>query len=177
MTVATRNGELVEVATIGDEGIVGVAAFFGGVPLSTETMLQVPDTSAEAISSEAFTAEMKRGGALHEAVGRYSQGLFGLIMQSTACMALHQVQERCCRWLLMTHDRVRVDTFDLSQEFLAMMIAASRPTVSVVASTLQQAGLIRYTYGRMTVINRAGLEAGSCECYSTVKGHFDRLGL
>jgi CRP-like cAMP-binding protein len=177
MTMAMRSGDVVEVATIGDEGVIGIGAFFGGAPAPTETMMQVPDGSAEVLTSEAFAAEMKRGGALNEAVGRYSQGLFGLIMQSTACMSLHQVQERCCRWLLMTHDRIRRDQFELSQEFLAMMLGSSRPTVSVVASTLQQAGLIRYTYGRITVTDRQGLEAGACECYATVKDHFDRLGL
>ena len=90
---------------------------------------------------------------------------------------MHQLQERCCRWLLMTHDRVDGDTFQLSQEFLAMMLAATRPTVNVVAGTLQKAGLITYKHGHITVVDREGLEAGACECYGTVRAHFDRLGL
>jgi CRP-like cAMP-binding protein len=100
-----------------------------------------------------------------------------LTMQSTACMALHPVQQRCCRWLLMAHDRVRRDDFHLSHEFLAMMLGATRPTVTVVAGTLQRAGFIKYTHGRMTILDRESLESASCECYATVKGHFDRLGL
>jgi len=100
-----------------------------------------------------------------------------LMMQSTACMALHHVHERCCRWLLMTHDRVRSDQFTLSQEFLAMMLGSTRPTVTVVARGLQQAGLIRYTHAKMTILDRPGLEAGSCECYGTIKAEFERLGL
>jgi len=99
------------------------------------------------------------------------------MMQSTACMALHPVLERCCRWLLMTHDRVRREDFHLSHEFLAMMLGSTRPTVTVVAGTLQKAGFIKYVHGRITILNRAGLEEASCECYRTVKGHFDRLGL
>jgi hypothetical protein len=110
------------------------------------------------MSAADFKAEIARRGALHECVGRYSQALMGLLMQSTACMALHSVQERCARWLLMTHDRVRADEFSLSHEFLAMMLGSSRPTVSVVAGTLQGAGLIRYTHGRITIANRDGLE-------------------
>jgi CRP-like cAMP-binding protein len=110
-------------------------------------------------------------------VVRYWQGLLTLIMQSTACMALHPVQDRCSRWLLMAHDRVHRDEFDLSHEFLAMMLGATRPTVTVVAGSLQKAGFIRYKHGRITILDRKGLENSACECYSTVKGQFDRLGL
>jgi CRP-like cAMP-binding protein len=137
----------------------------------------VPDTSAERMSVEALGRELGRRGALHEAISRYSQGSMALMMQSTACIALHQVQERCCRWLLMTHDRVRADQFTLSHEFLAMMLGATRPTVTLVAHSLQKAGLIRYTHARMTILDRRRLEAASCECYATVKAEFDRLGL
>ena len=99
------------------------------------------------------------------------------MMQSTACIALHPVQDRCCRWLLMTHDRVRRDEFHLSHEFLAMMLGSTRPTVTVVARGLQKAGMIKYTHGRITIVDRSRLEAASCECYASVKDQFDRLGL
>jgi CRP-like cAMP-binding protein len=171
------DGTMVEVATVGDEGFIGVNALFGGDMVGGETMLQVPDTSAEVLSVEAFRAEAARGGALFECAQRYAQGYLALIMQSTACMALHSVQERACRWLLMSHDRVHRDEFMLSHEFLAMMLGSTRPTVSVVAGTLQKAGLIKYTHGNITILDRERLEAASCECYATVKGHFDRLGL
>ena len=147
--------------------------------LSGETMLQVPvaNATAEVMSSAIFRRELGRAGPFQEGIQKYSQGLLMLMMQSTGCMALHPVHERCCRWLLMTHDRVRTDEFNLSHEFLAMMLGSTRPTVTVVAGALQKAGLIRYKYGRITVLDRQRLEAASCECYATVKKHFDRLGL
>ena len=177
MTTVMKDGSMVEIATVGDEGLVGINAFFGGQMLSGETMLQVPDTNAEVMSAENFKRELARGGPFHECVHRYSQGLLMLMMQSTGCMALHPVHERCCRWLLMTHDRVRQDQFHLSHEFLAMMLGSTRPTVTIVAGTLQKAGLIKYTHGRITILDRQSLESASCECYATVKEHFDRLGL
>jgi CRP-like cAMP-binding protein len=97
------------------------------------------------------------------------------MVQTTACNALHDVQPRCARWLLMTHDRMHEQDFDLSHEFLAVMLGVQRPTVSVVARTLQQAGLIRYTHGHVTVRDRKGLEAAACECYPIIRAHFDRL--
>lgn len=177
MTTVMQNGAMVEIATVGDEGLVGINAFFGGSMLSGETMMQVPDTDAEVMSVAAFTRELDRRGPFHECVHRYSQGLLMLIMQSTGCMALHPVHERCCRWLLMTHDRVGQDAFYLSHEFLAMMLGSTRPTVTLVAGTLQKAGLIKYIHGRITILDRKSLEDASCECYATVRGHFDRLGL
>jgi len=177
VTAMMKNGMAVEVATVGDEGMIGIAAFFGGQAMPGESMVQVPDTSAERMTIESFQRELERRSALYEAINRYSQGSMALMMQSTACMALHHVQERCCRWLLMTHDRVRSDQFILSHEFLAMMLGSTRPTVTLVARSLQRAGLIRYIHAKLTILNRRGLEAMSCECYATIKTEFDRLGL
>lgn len=177
VTAMMTNGMAVEVATVGDEGLIGIAAFFGGQAMPGESMVQVPDTNAERMSLESFQVELAQRGALYDAVSRYAQATIALIMQSTACMALHQVQERCCRWLLMTHDRVRSDRFGLSHEFLAMMLGSTRPTVTLVAHGLQQAKLIRYRHAQMTILNRRGLEALSCECYATIKAEFDRLAL
>jgi CRP-like cAMP-binding protein len=114
-------------------------------------------------------------GAFRELVGRYTNVIIAQMMQSTACNALHQVPQRAARWLLMTHDRMHEQDFHLSHEFLAVMLGVQRPTVSVVAATLQEAGLIRYTHGHVTVRNRKGLEAASCECYPIIRAHFDRL--
>jgi CRP-like cAMP-binding protein len=177
VTAMMTNGMAVEVATVGDEGMIGIAAVFGGDVMPGESMVQVPDTNAERMPLDSFRREFDRRGALYEAVNRYAQGTMALMMQSTACMALHQVQERCCRWLLMTHDRVRSDRFNLSHEFLAMMLGSTRPTVTLVARSLQQAKLIRYVHAKVTILNRKGLEAMSCECYATIKTEFDRLGL
>ena len=175
VTTVMQNGTMVETATIGDEGLVGIEAFYGGTIATGEVMLQVPDGDASFIAVEAFREELNRRAALFEAVQRYSQALMTLMMQSTACMAVHDVQERCCRWLLMAHDRMKRDDFQLSHEFLAMMLASTRPTVTVVAGTLQKAGLISYKHGHLTVLDRRGLEDASCECYATVRDHFKRL--
>jgi CRP-like cAMP-binding protein len=177
ITAMMKNGTAVEVVTVGDEGMVGMAAFFGGQAMPGESMVQVPDTDAERMSLEAFQRELNHHGGLHDAISRYAQGTIALMMQSTACMALHPVRKRACRWLLMTHDRIRADQFSLSHEFLAMMLGSTRPTVTEVARGLQKSGLIRYVHGRVTILNRPRLEAGSCECYATIKAEFQRLGL
>jgi CRP-like cAMP-binding protein len=178
VTATMKNGAAVEVATVGDEGMLGVGAIWAdGVMATGETLCQVPDTSAERMTVEAFRREVDRRGAFHEIIGRYSQGALALIMQSTACIALHGLRERCCRWLLMTQDRVRSDQFDLSHEFMAILLGATRPTVSVVAGSLQKDGLIRYKHARITIVDRRKLEAASCECYGTIKAEFDRLKL
>jgi len=136
ITTALPNGTMVEAATVGDEGMLGIEAFFGDNAVATgDTLLQVPDTDVVKISVSAFRGEITNGGALHKLMGQYAQTVFAQMMQSTACNALHQVLERGARWLLMTHDRVRRDDFHLSHEFLAMMLGTSRPTVTVVART------------------------------------------
>ncbi len=177
VTTIMQNGTMVEIATVGDEGFVGITALFGDALVMNETMMQVPDTDAEALPVAIFRREFDRKGPFFDCVQRYSQGFLALMMQSTACMALHTVHERCCRWLLMAHDRVRRDDFHLSHEFLAMMLGSARPTVTEVAGTLQKAGLITYVHGRITIADRPGLEAASCECYDTVKKQFARLDL
>jgi CRP-like cAMP-binding protein len=177
VTTVMKNGAAVEIATVGDEGLLGIDAFFGNVTMTCETMIQVPDGDGEMMTADVFRQEMGRPGAFQESVLRYWQGFQKLMMQSTACMALHPVQDRCCRWLLMAHDRVHRDEFELSHEFLAMMLGTTRPTVTVVAGTLQKAGLIRYRHGRVTVVDRKSLEDAACECYSTVRAEYERLGL
>ena len=119
--------------------------------------------------------ETKRGSALNEILLRYTQALLVLVSQSTACNRLHTAEERLCRWLLMTHDRVGADQFPITQEFMADMLGVRRPTVSLVASIVQKAGLIRYSRGKITIVDRPGLEAASCECYAKVKEEFNSL--
>lgn len=176
MTAVLRDGTMIETATVGREGLLGIDVVLGGDRSTGETMMQVPDTSAEFLSIAAFRAEFDRRGAFFECVQRYSQAVLKLMMHSTACIATHPVQERCCRWLLMTHDRVGRDDFQLSQEFLAIMLGSTRPTVNLVAGTLQKAGLITYTHAHITIVDRHGLEAASCECYAAVRAHYERLG-
>jgi CRP-like cAMP-binding protein len=157
---------MVEVATIGREGAVGVMAVLDGTPGSAASMVQGASDICYRMTAEAFRNEMDRRGAFYELLTRYSQALVGFIMQSTACNAVHSVEQRLARWLLMAQDRMASDHFPLTQEFVAMMLGATRPTVSVVAGTLQKAGLITYQRGLVTILDRQNLEAASCECYS-----------
>ena len=176
MTTVLSDGTMVAVATVGNEGVVGIEAFLSdGAVAPGRILMQVPDTNAEMVSVEDFRREVAARGALHDLMGRYTQVIIAQMMQSTACCVMHQVQQRCARWLLTTHDRMHQQDFDLSHEFLAVMLGVRRPTVSVAASALQKAGLIRYTHGRVTVRNRRGLQAASCECYANIRTHFDRL--
>ncbi len=172
-----QDGKTVETATVGNEGLIGIEAFWGGSVATADALMQVPNGDADTMSVKNFRAEIARQGPLFESVQRYSQGFVALTMRSTACMALHEVQDRCARWLLMSHDRIGRNDFLLSQEFLAVMLGSTRPTVNVVASALQKAGLITYKHGRISILDRDGLEAASCECYAIIKAHFDRLGL
>jgi CRP-like cAMP-binding protein len=108
---------------------------------------------------------MDRHGPFFDLMTDYAQALVGFIMQSTACNAVHSLEQRLARWILMAHDRMSIDRFALTQEFVAMMLGAARPTVSIIAGALQSAGLIEYRRGLLTVVDRKKLEAASCECY------------
>jgi CRP-like cAMP-binding protein len=170
------DGTMVEAATVGNEGMLGIEAFLGvdAVPQG-KTLIQVSGTDAERLSVGDFRREVAARGPLHDLIGRYTQVIIGQLMQSTACNARHGVPQRCARWLLMTHDRMRQQDFHLSHEFLAIMLGVQRPTVSIAAAGLQEAGLIRYTHGRVTVRDRKALEEASCECYAVTRAQFDRL--
>ena len=155
ITTLLSNGSMVETATVGDEGMLGIEAFLGADAVSQgETMMQVPASdgyaTVEMLSVAAFRRELARGGTLRDVTGLYAQVILAQMMQSAGCNALHPVHERCCRWLLQTHDRVHAASFQLSQEFLAIMLGVRRQTVTVVAGTLQQAGLIDYKHGHIT---------------------------
>ncbi len=167
-----RTGATAEVGTIGNEGVTGVALFFGDASDPSDSLIQVPGCGRMLPASE-FRKELARGDALFRLVGHYAHALMIQVMQSAACNALHSVEQRACKWLLMTHDRVFTNEFKLTHEFLGLMLGVSRPTVSVVAEQLRQAHLIAYHRGHVTVLDRAGLEAGTCECYATVKTAFD----
>src|SRR5688572_15527322 len=163
-----KDGSMVEVATIGREGMLGISAGSYANLSPAATMVQAETDVCYTMSAEAFHQEMDRRGAFYALLTRYGQALVGFIMQSTACNAVHSVEQRLSRWLLLAHDRVGKDNFPLTQEFAAMMLGTSRPTVTVVAGTLQKAGLIKYHRGHVTIVDRENLEAASCECYQTV---------
>jgi len=177
MTTVMADGSMVEVATIGDEGMVGINAFLGTDVTPGAAMVQVGNGSAVQMPLNAFRREVSRSGPFQDAINRYAQALVATMMQSVACNTLHNLRQRCARWLLSTQDRVHGDEFGLSHEFLAIMLGAQRPTVTVVAGALQKDGLIRYKHGRITVLNRKGLERVSCECYRAIRRHFERLDI
>jgi len=106
---------------------------------------------------------------------RYTQALLHHSERLTACNTCHPIVQRLCRWLLITHDRVQADQFEITQEFLSQMLGVHRQSVTLAASTLKRAGLIRYSRGKLTILDRQGLEAASCECYRAVKREFERL--
>jgi CRP-like cAMP-binding protein len=124
-----------------------------------------------------FTKLTAESGAFRTAVGRYLQASLLQIMQCTACNALHNIKQRCARWLLQTHDRVDIDEFPLKHEFLAIMLGTTRPHVTKVLGALQRDGAISTRYGKINVIDRKRLEKISCECYEVIAKHFERLGL
>ena len=167
MLTVLKDGGMVEVATIGREGMVGASAVLDGNPSSALSMVQGESDTCYRMKADAFRMEMDRHGAFYELLTHYAQALVGFIMQSTACNAVHSVEQRLARWLLMARDRMDSDEFPLTQEFVAMMLGASRPTVTIVASTLQKSGLITYRRGRIKILDDDGLEAAACECYRT----------
>ena len=174
LVLPLRDGTSVEIGTVGNEGLVGTPLFLGVDRSPTRAFVQVAGQSLK-MRADAFRRSVQEFPELAELVRRYTQGLFNQVSQTTACNHVHSVRQRMCRWLLMTHDRVGADEFQLTQEFLAQMLGVRRPSVTVAAGELQDAGLISYRRGRIRIVNRAQLEAGSCECYDTVRGELDRL--
>jgi CRP-like cAMP-binding protein len=168
-----NDGDIVEVATIGNEGIVGVPL----VPLGGLAVRAIVQVAGHGLLLDAaiFLDLLERSRALQTLVERYTQALFGQIAQAAACNRLHSSEERLSRWLLMSQDRVESDNFMITQEFLGQMLGARRSTVSVSAGILQRAGLIRYTRGHVTIVDREGLEAVSCECYAVIRAELDRV--
>ena len=169
------DGAIVEVATVGNEGIVGVPLFSGG-SLAVRAISQVSGSSLR-MDAAAFLAEVDRPGAFSDLVHQYLSALFGQISQAAACNRLHTNEERLSRWLLMSHDRVGVDDFAITHEFLGQMLGSRRATVTLSAGILQAAGLIRYHRGHVSILDREGLESVACECYGSIKRELDRVGV
>jgi len=160
-----EDGGMVEVATVGREGAVGVTGALDGATAEAAAIVQGESDLCYRMTADAFRREMNRRGAFYEVLTRYAHAFVAFIMQSTACNAVHSVEQRLARWLLMAQDRMAAREFPLTQEFVAMMLGANRSTVTVVAGTLQRAGLITYHRGRVKILEREKLESASCECY------------
>jgi CRP-like cAMP-binding protein len=176
VTNEMRDGTLVEVTTVGREGMLGIGVFLGDRAGAGRTFLQVPDGPVPSMLVADFIDE-SAGGPFRDVVALYAQANLLQIMQCAACNALHDVKQRCCRWLLQTQDRVGASEFVLKQEFLAIMLGVHRPTVTLVMGKLQDAGLIALRYGRIRVLKKRELQRVSCECYGVIRDHFERLGL
>jgi CRP-like cAMP-binding protein len=170
-----EDGSFVETATVGYEGMVGIHAFLGGGLIgNAQAMGQVPGEALR-MNADHFRAEVDGGGKLRQVMFAYCQALIAQISQGVACNGVHLIQERCARWLLESHDRAGSDEFLLTHEFLSGMLGVRRPSVTVAARTLQNAGVIQYTRGRITVKDRQGLEEASCECYRVIRTEYQRL--
>jgi CRP-like cAMP-binding protein len=169
--LVTVDGEQpIEAATVGYEGMVGLPAFLGASAAPWRALCQVPGEGLR--MSVARLRPAARDTSLERLLLQYANTMMSMLAQTAACNRLHSLEERMCRWLLLTHDRVDSDTFALTQEFLGQMLGVRRPSVSLAGSALQRAGLIRYSRGRITITNRAGLEDAACECYARVERQF-----
>lgn len=169
------DGQAAEVATIGAEGVIGASVFFGQRIAEYDAVVQLQSSDAQVMSADALIREMERKGAFYNLVIRYNQALMSQIMQTAACNSLHSAEQRCRRWLLMTHDRAGADEFPLTHEFLAMMLGVRRPTVTLVVASLERDRLIHHRRGLMKIIDRNRLEAAACECYRAVTNQMTRL--
>jgi CRP-like cAMP-binding protein len=164
----------IEVGICGREGAVGAGAILGDPTSPFRVQVQVAG-DAMRIDMDAFRTAVRAGGTLHRLLARYHAAYLTLTAQSAACNGMHRIDQRCCRWLLMTHDRMGPESFELTHEFLGTMLGVRRASVSEVLNPLQADGLIGYRRGRVTVIDRPGLERAACECYGFVRAQFDRL--
>jgi len=174
LLLVLENGSVAEVSRVGNEGMVGLPVFLGVRTSRTRAFVQV---SGEALRMKAqvFSQEARQGGPLSVLLLRYTQALLRHSERLTACNTCHPIVQRLCCWLLITHDRVQADQFEITQEFLSQMLGVHRQSVTLAASRLQGAGLIRYSRGKLRILDRPGLEAASCECYRAVTREFERL--
>lgn len=162
------DGATAEIGMVGAEGVVGIALFMGGETMPSRAVVQSAGQALR-MPAEALQEEFRRGGPFQLALLRFTQALITQMSQTAACNRLHEIEQRLCRWLLLSRDRLQSDELLLTQELIAGMLGVRREGVSVAAGALQAAGLIRYARGRITILDRAGLEARTCECYRAVR--------
>jgi CRP-like cAMP-binding protein len=174
LVITMADGASAEVGTIGSEGMVGLPICLGDREAPSSVYVQVPGT-ALGMDAGVFRNAFERSDTLHLVIVRYAHAFFNQVAQSAACAHLHRVEQRCCRWLLMTRDRMPSAEFLLTHEFLGMMLGVRRTTVTDIMGGLQKAGLIRYRRGRVTILDHEGLRQRACECYEISRLEFDRL--
>jgi CRP-like cAMP-binding protein len=174
MLAVMQQGEAIETATIGREGAVGSLAGLGPRRSHTRAVVQVAGTASR-IPAGRFCKAADESQAIRDSIVRYGEMLLIQVQQTAACNALHDVEERLSRWLLQARDRVDGNIIRLTHEFLSQMLGVRRPTVTVVARMLQDAGLIRYHRGHIEIVDRSGLEARACECYAVIRQQIDKI--
>lgn len=174
LVVMLPDGELAETATVGCEGAIGGIVSAGHKPAFARGIVQIPGRGLR-IDSERLEELKEARAELRETFARYADCLIAQVLQSVACNVLHRLEPRFARWLLTAHDRSGTADVPLTQEFLAEMLGVQRTTVTAVAQTFAARGLIRYTRGRVTVLDRAGLEGAACPCHAAVVEHFERV--
>jgi CRP-like cAMP-binding protein len=170
----TDDGDAVEISTVGSEGMVGVPVFLGSTTSPSRAVQQAVG-AAWRMTAKDFMKEVDQDKALSTILRRYTHTFFVQVSQSAACNRLHEANERMSRWLLMCHDRVGADEFPITHEFLAQMLGVRRATVTVIAGMLQKAGIVRYSRGIVSIVDREKLEEASCECYRIINAEYDRL--
>jgi CRP-like cAMP-binding protein len=169
-----ENGASAEIAVVGNEGIVGVSMFMGGKSTPSRAVVQSAGQGFR-LKAETLEEEFNRAGPVLHLLLRYTQALITQMSQTAVCNRHHSLDQQLCRWLLLSMDRLQGDELVMTQELIANMLGVRREGVTEGALKLQNAGLIRYVRGRITVLDRAGLEKRTCECYAVVKKEYDRL--
>jgi CRP-like cAMP-binding protein len=168
------DGSTAEMGLVGNEGVVGISLFMGGETTPNRAMVQ-GGGKAFKLKAEAMLNEFKRGEEFQQLLLRYTQGLITQISQTAVCNRLHSVEQRLCRWLLMTHDRTESDDLQMTHEFISNMLGVRREGVTVAAHRLQEAGMISYVRGHINILDRKQLLNHVCECYHVVKAEHQRL--
>ena len=172
--VRPASGELVEAATVGREGMAGFSVLFGTTFNTSKLTIQHAGEILT-VPFASLNAALPELPVLRDLIGRYVLAFVDQVGQGAACNARHSLEQRCAKWMLTARDRVDGESFTLTHAVLAQMLGVHRPGVTLAASKLQKAGLIRYVRGRVTILDHAGLEGASCECYAINREHFDRL--
>ncbi|HJS62088.1 MAG TPA: Crp/Fnr family transcriptional regulator [Pseudolabrys sp.] len=174
LVVELNIGDMIETAMVGRDGALNLSSALDGKVSLNKTIVQLAG-AASTIEVDRLRKIVREFDAFRSLLIRHEQVLFAQSQQSAACNASHSVEARMCRWLLRMRDLAAADDLVLTQEFLAQMLGVRRPSVSLVANTLQKAGLVKYRRGNIRLLDVAGLNEGSCECYGTVKAHYDRM--
>ena len=169
-----EDGASAEIAIVGNEGMVGIALFMGGETTPSRAVVQSAG-QAYRLNARILKEEFHRAGAMQRLLLRYTQALITQMAQTAVCNRHHSIDQQLCRWLLLSIDRLPSNELKMTQELIANMLGVRRPGVTEAAMKLQDAGLIRYNYVHIEVLDRPGLEKRVCECYGVVKREFDRL--